>query len=252
MIWNEQQARMLSYYLRMLRYTTAFSRADLQSEISNTGINLSESTFKKILQTMLTEGLIVRVGRNAYCVADNGLSVYSYNYSNDAKNIATHLKGKFPQLDYTIMDFVQLNEFVNHQFAHNVVFVSVEANLGSFVFEDLKEQYPGKVLLNPTPEIYHQYWYDNMIVIGKLVSEAPMGQNERWNTRIEKLLVDVMTNPVLSCSISTTELPNIYEGAFAKYAIDESCMFRYAKRRGADKKIREFIQQETDIQLRVG
>lgn len=29
---------------------------------------------------------------------------------------------------------------------------------------------------------------------GKLVSEGSMGQKEKWNTRIEKLLVDVLTN----------------------------------------------------------
>ena len=91
-----------------------------------------------------------------------------------------------------------------------------------------------------------------MIVIGKLVSEAPMGQNEKWNTRIEKLLVDVITNPILLSSISEKELTNIYEEAFAKYAVDESCMFRYAKRRGAEKKIREFIKKNTNVQLRVG
>lgn len=116
----------------------------------------------------------------------------------------------------------------------------------------MKEKYPGKVLINPTLEIYHQYWYDGMIVIGKLVSEAPMGQNEKWNTRIEKLLVDVITNPILLSSISEKELTNIYEEAFAKYAVDESCMFRYAKRRGAEKKIREFIKKNTNVQLRVG
>ena len=91
-----------------------------------------------------------------------------------------------------------------------------------------------------------------MIVVGKLISEAPMGQKEKWNTRIEKLLVDVITNSILLSSVSEAELINIYEGAFAKYAIDESCMFRYAKRRGAENKIREFIKEKTNVQLKVG
>lgn len=94
-----------------------------------------------------------------------------------------------------------------------------------------------KVLLNPTPELYHQYWYDDMIVIGKLVSEAPMGQTEKWHTRLEKLLVDLMTDSILLSSVSESEFKTIYEDAFSKYAIDERCMFRYAKRRAADKRI---------------
>ena len=244
--------RMMSYYLKLLENRVKFSRTDLLEAMKGSGIEISEASFKITLQKLLKNGLIVRVGRNAYCVAQNGTEVYSYEYSKDARNVAFFLEEKFPYLDFTIMDFVQLNEFVNHQLAHNVIFVSVEGDLGKFVFDALKEIYPGKVLINPTPEIYHQYWYEGMIVVCKLISESPMGKNEKWNTRIEKLLVDVLTNSILQSSISKSELPNIYEEAFAKYAIDESCMFRYAKRRGAEKKIREFINKNTNIQLRMG
>lgn len=244
--------RMIAYYLSFLENKTTFSRAELMETMQENGRAISEASFKFELQKMLKDGAIVRVGRNKYCVAKDGVKVYSYEYSDDARDIANILKKKFPFLNFTIMDFVQLNEFVNHQLAHNVIHISVEEDLGDFVFDALKEKYPGKVLINPTPDIYHQYWYDGMIVIGKLVSEAPMGQQEKWNTRIEKLLVDVMTNSILLSSVSQEELTNIYEGAFAKYAIDESCMFRYAKRRGAGKKIREFIKQNTHVQLRMG
>lgn len=244
--------RMMAYYLKFLENKITFSRAELMETIQENGKTISEASFKLELQKMLKAGTIVRVGRNKYCVDKNGVGIYAYEYSDDAKAVAEILKKKFPYLDFTIMDFVQLNEFVNHQLAHNVIHVSVEEDLGEFVFDELKEKYPGKVLINPTPDIYHQYWYDGMIVVGKLVSEAPMGQKEKWNTRIEKLLVDVITNSILLSSISETELTNIYEEAFAKYAIDESCMFRYAKRRGAEKKIREFIKEKTNVQLRVG
>ena len=244
--------RMTAYCLKFLENKTAFSRSELMETMRENGKAVSEASFKLKLQKLLKEGAIVRVGRNKYCVVKDGVKIYSYEYSDDAKDVAGILKKKFPSLDFTVMDFVQLNEFVNHQLAHNVIYVSVEADLGDFVFDTLKEKYPGKVLINPTPEIYHQYWYDGMIVIGKLVSEAPMGQKEKWNTRIEKLLVDVMTNAILLSSVSEAELTNIYEEAFAKYVIDESCMFRYAKRRGAEKKIREFIKKNTHVQLRVG
>jgi len=244
--------RMMAYYLKILENKKSFSRSELMETMKNDGKNISEATFKVELQKLLKEGSIIRVGRNAYCVAKDGVGVYSYEYSDDAKNIAKILKEKFPLLNFTIMDFVQLNEFLNHQLAHNVIFVSVEDDLGNFVFDALKEVYPGKVLINPTPEMYHQYWYDDMIVIGKLISESPVGQQEKWNTRIEKLLVDLITNAILKSSVSESELPNIYEEAFAKYAIDESCMFRYAKRRGAEKKIREFIRDNTNVELRVG
>ena len=242
--------RMMAYYLKILENEKSFSRSELMETMKNDGKNISEATFKVELQKLLKEGSIIRVGRNAYCVAKEGVRVYNYAYSDDAKNIAKILKEKFPLLNFTIMDFVQLNEFVNHQLAHNVIFVSVEADLGDFVFDVLKEAYPGKVLINPTPEIYHQYWSDNMIVLGKLTTEAPKGQKASWHTRLEKMLVDIMAEPLLLASISRAEYPHIYEGAFDRYIVDENGLFRYASRRKVTKKIKELIRKETDIVLR--
>lgn len=249
---KRMQERIQAYYLHLLKDEVKFSREELLDAMQKDGREVGEAAFKANLQKLLKYGEILRVGRNAYCVANNGLRSYTYEHSERAENTAECINERFPFLDFRIMEYVQLNEFVNHQFAHNVVFVSVEGDLASFVFDVLKERNPGKVLINPTPEIYHQYWCDDMFVVDKLVSEAPVGQGERWDTRIEKLLVDVFANPILQSTVSKAELPNIYEGAFEKYAIDESCMFRYAKRRGADIKIREFIKEKTKIQLRLG
>lgn len=238
-------------YLINLSNKESFSRSDLILEISRKdGREVGEARFKAILQKFLKDGRIVRVGRNAYCVAEDGIMVYSYNYSALACDVAELIEEKHPYLDFSMAELIQLNEFVNHQLAHNVVFVSVEDNLGDFVFDTLKEKYPGKVLINPTTEIYHQYWCDDMIVIQKLISEAPMGHKDRWHIRLEKLLVDLMVDSLLKKSVSEAEYATIFEEAFAKYAIEESCLFRYAKRRGAERKILTFIQEQTTVNLR--
>lgn len=239
-------------YLQMLENKKSFSRTDLFNAMKSCKIDLSESTMKANLQKLLSDRQIVRVGRNAYCVAADNIQNYEYEYSTLAQAVAEEVKVKHPCLGFTIIELVQFNEFVNHQIAHNVIFVSVEENLGSFVFDTLKEKYPGKVLINPSTEIYHQYWYDDMMVITKMVSEAPLGKVEKWNARIEKILVDLLTDDLLGNSITASEYSTIYEDAFAKYAIDESCLFRYAKRRGAYEKIKQFITEKTNVKLRLG
>ena len=123
------------------------------------------------------------------------------------------LEEQYPYLNFTIFEFVQMNDFVNHLVAHNVIFLSVESDIMEFVFDTLKEKYPGKVLINPTADIYHQYWSDNMIVIVKLITEAPKGQEKSWHTRLEKLLVDIMSEPLLLASISESEYPGVYMDA---------------------------------------
>lgn len=237
-------------YLGLLNGRSSFSRDELHNAMNTCGRLIGEALFKVKLRELLFSKNVVRVGRNAYCVPEDGIQRYHYEYSKLADGVTGRITEEHPFLDFTVFETIQLNEFVNHQLAHNVVFVSVEGDLGDFVFNTIKETYPGKVLVNPTNDIFHQYWYDDMIVVIKLVTEAPKDQGLPWATRLEKLLVDIIADPLVRGSISESEYHNIYTEAFHKYVIDESCLFRYARRRGAEKELLQFIKHRTDIQLR--
>ena len=86
----------------------------------NVGV-LSKSTLEKYLES----GEIVRIGRNAYCVRGK-LKDYEYDYSGIAVHIAKILNEDFYDLDFRISELYQMNRFLNHQIAHNVIFVFVE------------------------------------------------------------------------------------------------------------------------------
>jgi len=207
------------------------------------GMQVSEASLKVKLQWLLTSGEIVRVGRNAYCVADGGLHKYRHDYSELSENVSSMIQENHPHLDFTVFELVQLNEFVNHLLAHNILFVSVESDLCNFIFDTLKSAYQGKVLLNPDVDTFHQYWSSDMILIRRMVTESPRDREKPWAVKLEKLLVDIVAEPLVAASVSESEYPDIFRNAFEKYAVDESCMFRYARRRGADRKIRQLIAQ---------
>ena len=229
---------------------TRFTRKELLESFRMAGYMLSEASFYKKVEELVKNGQIIRVGRNVYSLPDDKRLTYEYKYSELAEEVAQEIAQQYPFVNFSIFEFVQLNNFVNHLIAHNVIFLSVEAEIMDFVFETLRDKYPGKVLINPTVEIYHQYWSDNMIVLGKLTTEAPKGQKASWHTRLEKMLVDIMAEPLLLASISRAEYPHIYEDAFDRYIVDENGLFRYASRRKVTKKIKELIRKETDIVLR--
>ena len=229
---------------------TRFTRKELLESFRMAGYMLSEASFYKKVEELVKNGQIIRVGRNVYSLPDDKRLTYEYKYSELAEAVAQEIAQQYPYVNFSIFEFVQLNDFVNHLIAHNVIFLSVEAEIMDFVFETLRDKYPGKVLINPTVEIYHQYWSDNMIVLGKLTTEAPKGQKATWHTRLEKMLVDIMAEPLLLASISRAEYPHIYEEAFDRYVVDENGLFRYASRRKVTKKIKELIRKETDIVLR--
>ena len=239
-------------YLRDLEGSSSFSRQEHLQSFRTGGYELSEASFSKELTKMVRSGEILRVGKNVYSFPRKDIAVYEHEYSALAVEVAALLREKFPLLDFSLLELIQLNDFVNHQIAHNIIFLSVEADIMDFVFEALKERYFGKVLINPTPQIYHQYWSDNMIVIVKLVTEAPKDHECPWHTGLEKFLVDIMAEPLLAETVIESEYPGIYEDALSRYICYENRLFRYAKRRRADEKIRRLIEEKTDIVLSTG
>lgn len=237
-------------YYDGLSDVTRFTRKELLESFRMAGYTLSEASFYKKVEELVKNGQIIRVGRNVYSLPDDKRFAYEYKYSELADEVAQEIVQQYPSVNFSIFEFIQLNDFVNHLIAHNVIFLSVEADVMDFIFETLRDKYPGKVLINPTVEIYHQYWSDNMIVLGKLTTEAPKGKKVSWHTRLEKLLVDIIAEPLLLASISRAEYPHIYENVFDRYIVDENSLFRYASRRKMKKKIIELIRKETDIVLK--
>lgn len=213
------------------------------------GYTLGEASFKQDLYQMVSEGKIARAGRDAYFVLPENLKQYHYDHSEKAGKIAGLLTDYHPYLLFTIFELVQVNEFVNHLLAHNILYVSVSKDVGAAVYDTLR-QADQWVLLQPSQEIYHQYWDDDMIVINRLVSETPMTDAPKWSPRLEKILVDLMADKLIHESVSESELAGIYEAAFDRYVIDESALFRYARRRHAADKIKALIENDTKIELR--
>ena len=97
------------------------------------------------------------------------------------------------------------------------------------------------VLLKPDANELFRYLNEDMVVIVKLPTETPKGTDAFWDTRLEKILVDIAVDKLLRKVVSSSEYLAIYQGAFDKYAIDKNMMFRYARRRGALEKYKEFL-----------
>jgi len=85
----------------------------------------------------------------------------------------------------------------------------VDLDAADFVFDTLKEACPRKVLLNPSIEKYHKYWYDDMIIVHLLVSEVPKNKKIKWQSWLEKVLVDLLADALLQGILSPAEHPVI-------------------------------------------
>ena len=219
----------------------SFSRKDYIDAYKDLNSGASEEQAVYALRKSLSNGMIQRMGRNQYTTAKTK-AAYRYRYAEEACHIADEVLKEYPEAFFQIFELVQLNTFINHQIAHNAIFVSVENDLVDFVFDTLRRLYPGRVLLKPSADEYYRYITDNGIVVGRLPSESPKGQETQWHVRIEKILVDIAADKLLSQIVPQEELAGLYEDVNEKYLIDTKTMWRYARRKGAENKLKEVLK----------
>jgi hypothetical protein len=213
--------------------------------------SFKETQLRNLMGTLLNSSLIVRVGRNQYQKVGKKpkKSVFSGVYSHAAQQVIEHMQKQFPLLFYRVWELSWLNEFFNHQLAHNKIFVEVEKDGCDFVFSALVEKFPGRVLHRPNAQELLQYGTDDGIIIDRLVSEAPKSDGEPYQVPLEKLIVDLFANKNLM--LSKGDYPAVLETMFATYRIDQVSMLRYARRRNKVKDVFGFIRDKTSIELLV-
>jgi len=221
-----------------------FSTEDFFIMLQKEEPGIGRSTVYKLLKELCDQNVITRTGRGRY--NSFGRSEYQYQLSDTAKKISLKIQKEYPLVDFRIWELYQMNEFLNHQMAHNTIIVDVEEVLDETIFNSLFEKYP-HVLFCPSYDEYFKYTGDRTIVVKKLISEAPSGDEKYHMAPLEKILVDLFGKGISGSIIPKSEYPAIFEESFQKYNINTVMMLRYARRRGCEKKIKEFIKDNTKL-----
>jgi len=213
--------------------------------------SFKETQLRYLMGTLLDSGLIVRVGRNQYKKVGNEPKkrIFTGIYSQIALQVIGYMQKQFPLLSYRVWELSWLNEFFNHQLAHNQIFLEVEKDGCDFVFSALVEKLPGRVLLRPKAQEVLQYGTDDGVIINRLITEAPKSDGEPYQVPLEKLIVDLFANK--SLMLSKGDYATAIETMFAKYRIDQVSMLRYARRRNKVKDVFGFLRGKTSVELMV-
>lgn len=203
----------------------------------------SSATIYRKINELIAAGTIIRTDRNTYTLGNKDIKPYAFDYSELAKSVASVIETNYTDVNFTVFETRQFNEFMNLQIGKNTVLVSVEAGLENYIFQDLSEKYPGKVLLKPNTETMWTYLQEDSIIINKLPTEAPKAATEKWMTVPEKFLVDLAADKILKALITQSQLSYIYEGYLNHYQIDTKKMLRYARRRTCEDTLKMYIEQ---------
>ena len=223
-----------------LKETESFSRQEYTSAMVSE-YSMTEPQVAYDLKKRLDQGILVRAGWGRYSLPVK--QTYKHHYSESALNVVKTISDGYDGLDFQVFELIQLNDFMNHQVAHNTIFVMIENDLLDYVFDTLWKAYPGKVLLKPTADQYYRYRQDDEIVVGRLPTETPKGIEEPWMSRLEKILVDVFTDKLVSAIVPEGEKEGIIDRAFNDYMIDRNTIIRYARRKGTEKKMMKVLSE---------
>ncbi len=219
-----------------------YSRDDLFRILLSVRPELNDATFRWALYDLLQKKKIFKTGYDTYVASEPDiLPVYKPLYSDKSEALGKKMNQRFPDVMYVMFESVLLNEFLNHQIAQNTIYVQVEKDISSYVFDILKDEYNGGVLYNPSKKEFDRYWIKDCIVVLDLISQSPLSVENPHEMTIEKMLVDIITEKSISATFSPSEIPTVYANVVNSYQVDKRKMNRYAGRRGKTALIQKYM-----------
>ena len=104
------------------------------------------------------------------------------------------------------------------------------------IFRFLQELGYAHLLYKPNKADYALYWKKDCIVVTDMISEAPLSASAPHEICLEKMLVDMYCDKLISSAYSKSEYPEVLKQAMETYHIESTKMMRYARRRGREDK----------------
>ncbi len=216
-------------------------KEDLVDYIKKSTDYEKDSSIRWVIHELVKSGDITKVDSKHYY--KGVLKDYSPKVQTGKKKLLKKLiSKKYPKLDIVIYETKIFNEWINHQISRNVIFVEVEKYYMQDVFTYLRNHITDKILLNPTTEDFYLYAEDNIIIVSSLVSRAPMNK-ESYEIKVEKLIVDLFSNDLVSKLFSQSEYATIIDNLFRTYKVNIKTIYSYAKRRNLIDITKKFVKK---------
>lgn len=225
-----------------------FTRADLLEAARREG-GFRETWLRNLIASLMEAGDIIRVGHGYYAQATHTLPTWAPPYGETATRVIDALTHEMPLLDFRVWELAWLNEFLNHLVARNAAIVAVESDGCGFAFDVLNDNVGDRVLLRPSPDDYCRYGTDGCIVVMRLVSEAPSVTGEPHRASIEQVLVDVFCDKLLRSALPVGDFPEAMWSMSSLYRVSQPSLFRYARRRGREAELQQYLVYETGVTL---
>ncbi len=225
-----------------------FTTEDLWHFYSNEDINLNKGTFSWKVHHLKAQQIIQSIKKGVYTFAFK--PTYQPEIASKPADIFLKINKYFNGINACVWSSKQLSEFMLHIPGKYYTILEVEADACEAVFHYLKDLKFKNIYLQPTDKEIELYINElnEAIIIKSLVTKSPQQLLKKIATpRIEKILVDIFADKVLFNTFQGNELIVIFNNVYHKYEINFSKLITFAKRRGKEKEIIQFISAKTEI-----
>lgn len=208
--------------------------------------DLSQATFSWRIHNLKEKNILQSVKRSIYTLEEKKL--FQPIIAPKLKALDIKVAKEFPTVNNCVWSTKWLNEWTIHQSGKFLTMVEVESSATESVFYFLKDANYKNVFLNPTEDIIEKYIYEQVetIIVKPLLTKAPIQQKKHLNVpTLEKILVDLFIDKRLYAPFQGGELINIFNTVYKNYGINITKVLGYAKRRGKDEALLEFITKNT-------
>jgi len=226
---------------------TVFSNNDLLIFYKQLDGNISRSTLNWRIHSLIEKSVIKRQGRGIYGMGET--HEYVPEIDMNLRKMSAGLQKDFPYAKICLWNTKILNQWMLHQPTHFTTLVEVEKDALESVFTYLQERHKD-VFLNPDKETLVRYVGVKSvpIIVLPLISEAPVQIVKNITTiTLEKLVVDIFSEPAIFVAQQGRELVFIYNNIFSKYTVNKNKMLRYADRRKKKKALLNHLITKTDF-----
>ena len=153
-----------------------FNKSRFREAVHMVDPDCSESSINWMLVTMRKQGILASAGTGKYYCLSGESAIrknYQYPHSPEYLEIEQAITDSYPLVNFQMWELIQMNDFVNHQIAKNVIFIEVESMLVDTVYEMLHEKYPYAMIQPDTETFYKQRSPETDIVVQSFSQKFP-------------------------------------------------------------------------------
>lgn len=227
---------------------TNISRNELYEIFKETQPDLKESTFAWKIYQLKKNKILKSIKRGVYTLIIK--PEYCPEISDKLKRIFSAVRRESLSDNISIWSSAWLNEFMIHQPMRYVIILEVDPDVLETVYYFLRDKIYKKIYLKPVEHIMLNYAMEEHepIILLPFKSRSPVKKHNKIITpALEKMLVDLFADSKLFYWVQSEELINIFDEANGKYQVNFSTLIAYARRRGVDTKLKQFLLDKTNI-----